>query len=315
MAAAPRVTLGVTTYNVERYLPTALDSLLAQEYTDFEIVACDNLSTDGTWDVLSWYARRDQRIRIFRNPENLGEAGNFRRVVSLARGEYFRISAHDDIAAPGLLAACVAALDANPRAVLAFPSTILIDADGYQIGPWEDRLDLRKPSVRGRVAAYARRWNICNEVFGVIRTDVLRRTRMLGPFLSSDVRMLHELALRGEFVQLPERLFYRRMHPTATFGAQRDTDEVLRWLEPGAARTTGRRRRGGRAGDQSHHTRMTWETAKALLDNELPLSERAAGTAAFLAAWGARRGRAGLGRLRRRITRTPIAPPPWEQPR
>ena len=48
MGDSPRVTLGVTTYNVERYLPSALDSLLAQDFTDFEVVACDNVSTDGT---------------------------------------------------------------------------------------------------------------------------------------------------------------------------------------------------------------------------------------------------------------------------
>src|SRR5262249_55474529 len=153
------------------------------------------------------------------------------------------------------------------RAVLAFPSTVLIDADGNEIGPWEDRLDLRQGTAAGRVANYARRWNICNEVFGVIRTDGLRRTRLLGPVLSSGVRMLHELALRGEFVQLPERLFYRRMHPTVTFGADRDTDEVLEWLEPGTASKSKKRKRRP-ASSQAHHTRMTWETAKALLAAE-----------------------------------------------
>ena len=311
MGDSPRVTLGVTTYNVERYLPSALDSLLAQDFTDFEVVACDNVSTDGTWDILNTYAEKDERFRVYRNPENLGEAGNFRRVVSLARGEYFRISAHDDIAAPGLLRACVAALDANPRAVLAFPSTILIDGDGNEIGPWEDHLDLRQPAAAARVAKYARHWNICNEVFGLIRTDVLRRTRLFGPFLSSDVRMLHELALRGEFIQLPERLFYRRMHATVTFGADRDTSEVLEWLEPGTAKKRKRRP----ASSQAHHTRMTWETTKALLNaDEVPLGKRASGTAAFLTSWGVRRGRARLGRLRRTITGTPSAPAPWEKP-
>jgi glycosyltransferase involved in cell wall biosynthesis len=303
----PRVTLGVTTYNVERYLAGALDSLLAQDFADFEIVVCDNASSDGTWDILTEYAGKDSRFRIHRNPENLGEAGNFRRVVSLARGEFFRICAHDDLAAPGLLSACVAALDANPGAVLAFPSTVLIDGEGAEIGPWEDQLDLRQPGAAARVAGYARKWNICNEVFGLVRTGVLRQTRLFGPFLSSDVRMLHELALRGEFVQLPERLFYRRMHATVTFGAGRDTGEVLEWLEPGA-------RSKPMKSVNSHHSRMTWETTKALMNaGDVPFGRRTTGTAAFLTAWGARRGRARLGRLRRRLTGTPIAPPPWER--
>ncbi|GGM19062.1 glycosyltransferase family 2 protein [Dactylosporangium sucinum] len=308
---APRVTIGMTTYNVERYLPQALESMLAQDYGDFEIVVCDNLSTDSTWEILETYARKDDRMRIYRNPENLGEAGNFRRVVSLARGELFRLAAHDDLAAPTLISRCVAALDAHPTAILAFPQTMLIDSDGYEIGPWDDNMNTADLRSRSRVSWYARKWNLCNEVFGVVRTDVLRRTRLLGPFLSSDVRMLHELALRGEFVQVPERLFFRRMHATNTFGASRDTDEVLEWLEPGAKKSKKRKP----ASDQSHHTRMTWEITKALMNNELPVAERAAGTAAFLTSWGSRRGRAKLGRIRRTITRTPIAPPPWEEPR
>ena len=286
--------------------------MLAQDYPDFEIVVCDNLSTDSTWDILERYAQKDQRIRVYRNPENLGEAGNFRRVVQLARGELFRLAAHDDLAAPTLISRCVEALDAHPEAILAFPQTMLIDSDGNEIGPWDDAMDTHDLRSRSRVSWYARKWNLCNEVFGVIRTDVLRKTRLLGPFLSSDVRMLHELALRGEFVQVPQRLFFRRMHATNTFGAQRDTDEVLEWLEPGAAKGKARKRKP--ASDQSHHTRMTWEITKALMSNELPVTERAVATGAFLTSWGTRRGRAKLGRIRRSITRTPIAPPPWEKP-
>ena len=309
---SPRVTIGMTTYNVEQYLPLALESMLAQDYPDFEIVVCDNLSTDSTWEILERYAAKDQRVRVYRNPENLGEAGNFRRVVQLARGELFRLAAHDDLAAPTLISRCVEALDAHPEAILAFPQTMLIDSDGNEIGPWDDAMDTHDLRSRSRVSWYARKWNLCNEVFGVIRTDVLRKTRLLGPFLSSDVRMLHELALRGEFVQVPQRLFFRRMHATNTFGAQRDTDEVLEWLEPGAAKGKTRKRKP--ASDQSHHTRMTWEITKALMSNELPVTERAVATGGVPDVMGHPPGPGQAGPDRRSITRTPIAPPPWEQP-
>ena len=109
----------MTTYNVEKYLPLAIESMLAQDYPDFEIVVCDNLSTDSTWDILESYARKDERIRVYRNPENLGEAGNFRG-GELAKGELFRLAAHDDLAAPTLISRCVEALDAHPEAILAF---------------------------------------------------------------------------------------------------------------------------------------------------------------------------------------------------
>src|SRR5262245_52548107 len=112
----PRVTLGVTAYNNERYLPGAFDAIIAQDFGDFEVVVCDNQSTDATWDICQAYADKDSRFRIYRNDRNLGHSTNYARVVSLARGEFFRLTAHDDRIEPTLLSRCVEALDADHRA-------------------------------------------------------------------------------------------------------------------------------------------------------------------------------------------------------
>ena len=83
----PRVSIGMPVYNGENYLAQALDSLLAQTFTDFEIVICGNASTDGTEALCREYAERDARIVYRRNESNVGAAANFNKVFggSLSR--------------------------------------------------------------------------------------------------------------------------------------------------------------------------------------------------------------------------------------
>src|SRR3989442_255266 len=134
----PRVSVGMPVYNGERYLAEAVDSLLAQTYEDFELIICDNASTDRTGEIARSYAARDTRVRYARNEKNLGAGGNFRRAVALASGEYFRWAASDDVCAPQSLARCVEVLDQEPAAVLAYPSTRFIDEHGRVTGRSEE---------------------------------------------------------------------------------------------------------------------------------------------------------------------------------
>ena len=115
----PRVTIGLPVYNGQNYLVETLESLLAQTYTDFELVISDNASTDRTEAICRQYAAGDARIRYYRNDENIGASANYNRAFELGRGEYFKWAAHDDLLAPTYLERCVEVLDANPDVVLA----------------------------------------------------------------------------------------------------------------------------------------------------------------------------------------------------
>ena len=84
-------------YNGEKYIREALDSLLEQTFTDFELVISDNASTDGTEGICREYAVKDARIRYVRQPENRGWQFNFKFVLDEARGEYFMWMAYDDM--------------------------------------------------------------------------------------------------------------------------------------------------------------------------------------------------------------------------
>lgn len=229
---SPRVTVGVPVYNGENYLAEALDSLLAQTFTDFEIIISDNASTDGTADICRTYMARDQRIRYVRQPTNLGAARNYNLLIDMAQGEYFKWAAHDDVCAPTLLEKCIQTLDARPDAVLCYARVVDIDGEGNELGRLRSIPGIDAERTVDRFVACVCRRNHQSTVFGLIRTEVLRKTGMIGAFSSSDRILNGELVLHGKFIELPEYLFYKRNHAQAHWIVYRTRQERDAWYDP-----------------------------------------------------------------------------------
>src|SRR5687768_2833041 len=97
--STPRVSIGMPIFNGRQYIERAVSSLLAQNFSDFELIILDNSSTDGTYEFASTLTT-DSRVRVARNDRNIGAIANFIKVLSLARGEYFMWAAVDDLWKP-----------------------------------------------------------------------------------------------------------------------------------------------------------------------------------------------------------------------
>lgn len=212
MTDTPRLTIGLPVYNGENYLAEALDDLLGQSYTDFELVISDNASTDRTEEICRAYAENDDRIRYVRQPVNTGAAENHNFVFRQAQGEYFKWASHDDRYGKDLLLRCVDALDADPRLVLAHAWQAIVGADGEirQRVDYPLRTDVPSAAERFRSMLFAVGGD---DFYGVIRSDVLRRTRLQESYHHADRTIVSDLALRGPFHQVPELLYFRRDHP------------------------------------------------------------------------------------------------------
>lgn len=91
------ISIAMTTYNGECFLREQIDSILKQNVVDWELIICDDCSTDSTWDILNEYNSKDPRIKIFRNEINLGFKKNFEKAISLCKGEFIALSDQDDI--------------------------------------------------------------------------------------------------------------------------------------------------------------------------------------------------------------------------
>jgi len=228
----PRVSIGLPVYNGSRYLAAALDSLLGQTFADFELIICDNASTDDTQAICGNYAARDPRIRYIREPANTGAVRNHNRTIELARGEFFKWAAHDDVYAPQFVERCVRHLDAHPETVLAFSRTRFIDQDGTPLAEYPHPLNLASPSRGERFLGYVCANHVMVEDYGLVRTDVLRQTPLLGNFVWSDMVLFGELALYGPFFEVPEILFFRREHPQRAMQANRDAKSLSEWNDP-----------------------------------------------------------------------------------
>jgi glycosyltransferase involved in cell wall biosynthesis len=227
----PKVAIGLPVRNGARFLSQAVESILNQTFEDFELIISDNASEDATEELCRTYALQDRRVRYVRNERNAGAAANFNKVFHLARSLYFKWASHDDTCAPTFLERCVSALDADPSAVLAYPSTRLINEDGSLLRSAEEpgifidsygkswRLDVEPRAALGaddpiaRFRAVLLHAAICDEVFGLIRASVLSDTSLIGTYYGSDKVLLAELSLLGPYRRIPDPLFHRRCHP------------------------------------------------------------------------------------------------------
>jgi len=203
----PLVSIGLPVYNGENYIHGALQSLLKQDYSNFELIISDNASTDKTSEICRDYQKRDERIKFYCNNNNCGAAFNFNKVYNLAKGKYFMWAAHDDLWANTYIRKCV-----DKAAVLCCSEIMFIDEFGQDVGRKYRNLNTVGMDWTRRVHEFILRdgWYA---IYGLIRKQVLQKTRLFSTEYGTDVILLMELLLLGEFAKVEEPLFAYRVIP------------------------------------------------------------------------------------------------------
>ena len=203
----PKVSVLIPVYNRERYVGAAVDSILAQSLSDYEILLIDDGSTDRSLDVMQAYT--DPRVRVVCNERNLGIPRTRNIGLQLAHGEYIALLDSDDVAHPQRLEKQVAFLDRHP--------------DYAQIGSWERTMDEQgqalKKTKRRPVAAedvHVQLLFQCSQGNPTVmaRTAILREYGYHTDYPScEDYELYVRLAKRYKLGNLPEVLVYTRAHP------------------------------------------------------------------------------------------------------
>ncbi|HUE89987.1 MAG TPA: glycosyltransferase family 2 protein [Vicinamibacterales bacterium] len=202
----PAVTVVMTAYNRERFIAEAIESVLGQTFTDFEMLVVDDCSTDGTRDVAADYARRDPRVRILLNERNLGDYPNRNHASRLVRTPYFKFHDSDDVMYAHCLQVMYGMLDREPRAAFALTTS----------RPWPGG---RCPMLLTPRLAYEREF-LGSGLFHLGPAAALFRTNFfhsVGGFaergVGSDVIFWPRACRAGSALLVPADLFHWREHP------------------------------------------------------------------------------------------------------
>ena len=204
----PLVTVGLIVYNESPFIHETLNSLLAQDYPNLEILISDNCSTDDSGEICAAAAEKDSRIRSMRHTDNIGSAANSIHVLEAAEGDYFMWAAGHDLWSPNLISKCVATLEAHSEAAIASASSTWIDAEGQPLDKESGWYDTRGMGPMRRF--FFAFWGNLHPVLGVIRAQYLRDVPKIHVCIGADQILLTELSLRGDFIHVSDTSWSRR---------------------------------------------------------------------------------------------------------
>jgi glycosyltransferase involved in cell wall biosynthesis len=223
----PTVTVLLPVYNAEKYIRSAVQSVLAQTFTDFEFIIINDGSTDGSLLILQQLASNDPRIILISRP-NTGYIAALNEGLAKARGEFLARMDADDLCLPTRFAKQVAYLTANPDCVLVGTNVAQMDSTGLVIGPMPD-IAFGHDAIN--TALLRRGWPIVHPAI-MVRTTAIRS---LGGYLAElcpneDHDLFLKLGEIGRLENLPDVLLYYRKHDASESAKKMDitTTQVTR---------------------------------------------------------------------------------------
>lgn len=208
----PTVCVGLPVYNGGKFLDQAIESILSQDFQNIELIISDNCSTDNTEETCLKYQKMDERVRYYRLEENLGIETNFKNVLGLSSAPYFMWASHDDMRERTFITKCLERLEPDPSIALVYPRSKVLDNNSRFLGIANDHVNADQDSGVERFRHLIWELGMCNMVFGLYSTKMLKRVRKMGESLFGDTLFLAEIALLlGKIVQIDDVLFVRRL--------------------------------------------------------------------------------------------------------
>jgi glycosyltransferase involved in cell wall biosynthesis len=242
------VSIGLPVRNAGARVAAVVESVLAQDHPDIELVISDNGSTDETEEVCRALAAADNRIVYHRQPQNIGLLNNFGRVIEVANGTFFRWIGDDDRLAPTFVSRCLREFAEDPRLVLVTTQVMYVEPDGRTQTAGYDATALRSPDPIARLTEILRLLNesrlLIDPLYAMMRRSpvaAIPRRNML----REDEVFAVKLALAGPWGHVPEVLARRGWQPDRMKNIARRLDvptwqthvsttlqcaEILRWL-------------------------------------------------------------------------------------
>jgi len=211
----PAISLGCPVYNSdETRLRRSLDSVLAQTFTDLEVIICDNSPGSQCAAICQEYAKKDPRVRYYANDFNLGASMNFWRTLHIAQGKYYKWVADDDMMHPTYLARCYEVMEKDDSIALCYTHVKSVTPDGQEREDVGGRIiAMQDDPVDRFLSVLDFSWS-AHGFYGLFRKEHLFRIHPVSDecIRLADILMLAETSLFGKIEQIPEDLFIYTQH-------------------------------------------------------------------------------------------------------
>ena len=219
MSSKKLVSIGLPTYNRDSLLREALNSLLKQTYTNFELIISDNASTDSTEEICKKYANKDSRIKYIRQKKNIGPINNFNFVFKEAKGDYFMWAPDDDLWEPEFIQELMEIHKRNEEVAVTFCAYDNITFSGEVIK--NDPVLFEEGTKLNRYKRFKRflrdRGGKCNYFYGIFKMEYLEKFKGFKEFKgipnyasSADTFFLLEMLTKGSFMATSKLLYHKR---------------------------------------------------------------------------------------------------------
>ncbi len=200
-------------FNGKRYLSLAIESIISQTYSNWELIIVDDCSQDDSYDIANFYSKKDARIKVIRNPFNMKLPMSLNNGFRIAKGKFYTWTSDDNIYKPFAFEKMIKALQNAPNAVMVYTNVSIIDEYGNILSPCY----LRKKDLL----------LLGNEVGAsfLYRASAALKVGEYDPslFLAEDYDYWIRLSKQGEIICLPNILYYYRVHSNSLTSTKVET--------------------------------------------------------------------------------------------
>ncbi len=210
----PKIEVFMPVYNAEAYLAQALNSLLKQTYQNWQLLACDDASTDQSWEILQEFAAKDNRIKIIRNRQNLGNGGTSIKLLGRLKGQFIARMDADDISLPDRFSKQIDFLQKNPEVVALGGQCLLINKKGRVFG--------EKKFLTEAEAVYKSMFTAIPVQYPAVMFNTalipkgLCWYKGINSNIVDDVNLFFSLTQYGQITNLPDYILKYRIHGNNT---------------------------------------------------------------------------------------------------
>jgi glycosyltransferase involved in cell wall biosynthesis len=207
----PLVSVVIPAFNEESFISATISSVLEQDYSDLEIIVCDNASSDRTGDIALTYALEHSNVKYLRQCENIGAPANLLSGIKNASGDYFLLCGAHDLISEGYITELVECIKANPAASLAMGRTRWLDTAGNEMGRHSSFLQTAGLSELGTYLSLM--FQNQHYLHGLISRKLYLGCLHINPPITpgSGELVLQELAAKGPFIVSTNAIWYRRI--------------------------------------------------------------------------------------------------------